>query len=83
MIKVGNILVDPKQVELVAEEYGYADNQKAAPFVVITFKSGATRQIPSEQIGLSYQEFIDQLLKLQQQSEDKKLLKLMTVLNNK
>lgn len=83
MIKVGNILVDPKQVELVTEEYGYADSQKAIPFVVITFKSGATRQIPSEQIGLSYQEFIDQLLKLQQQSEDKKLLKLMTVLNNK
>lgn len=83
MIKVGNILVNPKQVELVTEEYGYVDSQKAAPFVVITFKSGATRQIPSEQIGLSYQEFIDQLLKLQQQSEDKKLLKLMTVLNNK
>lgn len=83
MIKVGNILIDPKQVELVTEEYGYADNQKAIPFVIITFKSGAIRQIPSNQLGLSYQEFIDQLLKLQQQSEDKKLLKLMTALNNK
>ena len=86
MIKIGKILIDPSQIDLATvctKWTGFYGNNHIEPYIIITLKSGVTKQISETNLGISCADFIDQLIKINQQSEDKKILKLITALNNK
>ena len=81
MIQIGNLLIDPDNLDLISLfEKRDRENIKKL-YVSLLFKSGATKHVSLDNIGLTYTEFIKRITKLQQQTEDKKLMKLILTLN--
>lgn len=73
MIKIGNILIDPNSIITVLKD-------KDA--IQIIYKNGVVKYFASSSIGIPYTQFIDELIELSEKKEDRKLLKLLTMLNN-
>ena len=73
MIKIGNILIDPSSIVTVLKD-------KDA--IQIIYKNGVVKNFALSSIGISYTQFIDELIELSEKKEDRKLLKLLTMLNN-
>lgn len=73
MIKIGNILIDPNSIVTVLKD-------KDA--IQIIYKNGVVTSLSENTIGISYPQFINELIELSEKKEDKKLLKLLTMLNN-
>lgn len=73
MIKIGNILIDPDSIVTVLKD-------KDA--IQIIYKNGVVKNFISPSIGIPYTQFIDELIELSEKKEDRKLLKLLTMLNN-
>ena len=73
MIKIGNILIDPNSIVTVL-------NDKDA--IQIIYKNGVVKNFAPSSIGIPYTQFIDELIELSEKKEDRKLLKLLTMLNN-
>lgn len=73
MIKIGNILIDPNSIITVLKD-------KDA--IQIIYKNGVVKNFGSSSIGIPYTQFIDELIELSEKKEDRKLLKLLTMLNN-
>ena len=73
MIKIGNILIDPDSIDTVLKD-------KDA--IQIIYKNGVVKNFFGNTIGIPYTQFIDELIELSEKKEDKKLLKLLTMLNN-
>lgn len=73
MIKIGNILIDPNSIITVLKD-------KDA--IQIIYKNGVVKNFTSSSIGIPYTQFIDELIELSEKKEDRKLLKLLTMLNN-
>ena len=73
MIKIGNILIDPDSIITVLKD-------KDA--IQIIYKNGVVKNFESSSIVIQYTQFIDELIELSEKKEDRKLLKLLTMLNN-
>lgn len=73
MIKIGNILIDPYSIVTVLKD-------KDA--IQIIYKNGVVKNFTLSSIGIPYTQFIDELIELSEKKEDRKLLKLLTMLNN-
>lgn len=73
MIKIGNILIDPDSIITVLKD-------KDA--IQIIYKNGVVKNFTSSSIEIPYTQFIDELIELSEKKEDRKLLKLLTMLNN-
>ena len=73
MIKIGNILIDPDSIITVLKD-------KDA--IQIIYKNGVVKNFNSSSIEIPYTQFIDELIELSEKKEDRKLLKLLTMLNN-
>ena len=73
MIKIGNILIDPNSIVTVLKD-------KDA--IQIIYKNGVVKNFTSSSIEIPYTQFIDELIELSEKKEDRKLLKLLTMLNN-
>lgn len=73
MIKIGNILIDPNSIVTVLKD-------KDA--IQIIYKNGVVKNFAPSSIGIPYTQFIDELIELSEKKEDRKLLKLLTMLNN-
>ena len=73
MIKIGNILSDPDSIVTVLKD-------KDA--IQIIYKNGVVKNFTSSSIEIPYTQFIDELIELSEKKEDRKLLKLLTMLNN-
>lgn len=73
MIKIGNILIDPNSIVTILKD-------KDA--IQIIYKNGVVKNFTSSSIEIPYTQFIDELIELSEKKEDRKLLKLLTMLNN-
>ena len=73
MIKIGNILIDPDSIVTILKD-------KDA--IQIIYKNGVVKNFAPSSIGIPYTQFIDELIELSEKKEDRKLLKLLTMLNN-
>lgn len=73
MIKIGNILINPDSIDTVLKD-------KDA--IQIIYKNGVVKNFFGNTIGIPYTQFIDELIELSEKKEDRKLLKLLTMLNN-
>lgn len=73
MIKIGNILIDPDSIVTVLKD-------KDA--IQIIYKNGVVKNFTSPSIGIPYTQFINEFIEFSEKREDRKLLKLLTMLNN-
>ncbi len=78
MIKVGKILIDFDSIVSINPAPKWEDDEVAQ----IVFKGGLIKSYTLKDMGLTYDEFIDKILKTNQQKEDTKLLKIVTFLGN-
>lgn len=82
MIKIGNILIDPDSVDTIVRECrNRPDKEKGFEVIQIIYKSGVVKNFTNIEIGLSFNELLDQFTKITNRQEDTKLLKLVTMLN--
>lgn len=81
MIQIGNLLIDPDNLDLISLFEKWDKENVKRLYVSLLFKSGATKHVALDNIGLTYTEFIKQVTELQQQAEDKKLMKFILTLN--
>ena len=82
MIKIGNILIDPDSVDtIVKESKNRPDKERGFEVIQIIYKSGVVKNFTNIEIGLSFNELLDQFTKITNKQEDTKLLKLVTMLN--
>ena len=82
MIKIGNILIDPDSVDTIVREYrNRSDKERGFEVIQIIYKSGVVKNFTNIEIGLSFNELLDQFTKITNKQEDTKLLKLITMLH--
>lgn len=83
MIKIGNILIEPNDISSIHRDMKppISDKDRGFEVVQIIYKSGVVKNITTAEIGLSYFEFIDELLKSQERYESNKILRMLTAIN--
>ena len=85
MIRIGNILIDPKSIDTVLKEDKgpLPDKERGFHHIQIIYKSGVVKNITSHDLGMSYQAFIDKLMEAMKQAEDRRFLRTMAAINSK
>ena len=82
MIKIGKILIDPNSVDTILKDFKLSpDREKGVFNVQIIYKSGVVKNIPSYDLGMSYDEFLDKFIKSSKQAEATKILRIMPAIN--
>lgn len=84
MIKIGNILINPEDISSVHEELRYQtdDKLRGMQTIQIIYKNGVVKNYTSREVGMSYRDFIDTLMKLKDKEETDKLFRLMATLKS-
>lgn len=83
MIKIGNILIDPNSVDTILLDYPkfpVRDSDRGKHIIQIIYKSGVVKNIESCQIGMCYNEFIEEFLKTAKKDSDINLIKTVLAL---
>ena len=81
MIKIGNILINPEDISSVHEDMKSihpVPNQT----IQIIYKNGVVKNYTSQEVGMSYYDFIDTLMTLKDKEETDKLFRLMATLKS-
>lgn len=74
MIRVGNILINPDDISSVHQE----PNKN----IQIIFKNGVVKNFNFEIIGLTYNVFIDSLMKQKEKDESDHIFRIMTAIKS-
>ena len=84
MIKVGKILINPEDISSVHEDMKYPADPKMRGIqtIQIIYKSGVVKNITSQEIGMGYNAFIEQLMKLKEKDEDNKIFRFMAAIKS-
>lgn len=84
MIKVGNILIDPNDISSIHRELKYNINDKTRGIetIQIIYKNGVVKNFTSQEIGMSYSNFIDNFLKIEEKVETDKMFRIMAMLQS-
>ena len=84
MIKVGKILINPDDISSIHEEMRYqSDNKlKGIQTIQIIYKSGVVKNMSSQEIGMCYKDFINELMELKEKEEDNKIFRLMAAIKS-
>lgn len=84
MIKVGKILINPEDISSVHEDIRYEANTKlrGIQYIQIIYKSGVVKNITSQEIGMSYNAFIEELMKLKEKDEDNRIFRFMAAIKS-
>lgn len=85
MVRIGNILIDPKSIDtiLLDSRPNVPDRERGIHNIQLIYKSGVVKNITSQQVGMSYIDFINEFEKVVKRDEDTKLLRLMATINQK
>lgn len=81
MIKVGNILINPNDISSVHKEMKSV-HPVSNPTIQIIYKNGVVKNFTSAEIGTSYEDFIDTLLKNQDKEETDRIFRMMAALKS-
>jgi hypothetical protein len=81
MIKVGNILINPNDISSVHKEMKSV-HPISNPTIQIIYKNGVVKNFTSAEIGMSYEDFIDTLLKNQDKEETDRIFRMMAALKS-
>ena len=84
MIKVGKILINPEDISSVHEDMRYeADNKmRGIQYIQIIYKSGVVKNITSRELGMGYNAFIEELMKLKEKDEDNRIFRFMAAIKS-
>lgn len=84
MIRIGNILINPEDISSVHEDLRYPvdDKLRGMQTIQIIYKNGVVKNYTSREIGMSYRDFIDTLMKLKDKEETDKIFRLMATLKS-
>ena len=84
MIKVGKMLINPEDISSVHEEIRYQPDNKLRGIqtIQIIYKSGVVKNITSQEIGMGYESFIEELMKLKEKDEDNRIFRFMAAIKS-
>lgn len=80
MIKIGNILIDPNDVSSIQLEM--KTPERGLQTIQIIYKSGVVKNFTSAQIGMNYQDLIEEFMKQSEKKETDRIFRLMTALKS-
>lgn len=82
MIQIGRILIDPNGIDTILRDLKPVPGRGKGIFnVQIIYKSGVVKNIPSCDLEMSYDDFLDTFIKYSKQAEDAKILRIMAAIN--
>ena len=84
MIKVGKMLINPEDISSVHEDMRYEANTKlrGIQYIQIIYKSGVVKNYTSQEIGMGYNAFIEELMKLKEKDEDNRIFRFMAAIKS-
>ena len=86
MIKVGNMLINPDDISSIHKDMKTLDSTndrtRGLHVIQIIYKSGVVKNITSAEVGMSYNDFVDAILKLTEKQEDDRLFRLMAAIKS-
>lgn len=86
MIKVGNMLINPDDISSIHKDMKILDptndRTRGLHVIQIIYKSGVVKNITSAEVGMSYNDFVDAILKLTEKQEDDRLFRLMAAIKS-
>lgn len=84
MIKIGKILINPDDISSIHEEIKSVTDVKlkGIQIIQIIYKNGVIKNFNSQEIGMSYSEFIEQFMKESEKRETDRIFKTIIGLNS-
>ena len=84
MIRIGNILINPEDISSVHEDLRYQSDPKMRGIqtIQIIYKNGVVKNYTSQEIGMSYNDFINALMKLKDKEETDRIFRFMAALKS-
>lgn len=84
MIRIGNILINPEDVSSVHEDLRYQSDPKMRGIqtIQIIYKNGVVKNYTSQEIGMSYNDFINALMELKDKEETDRIFRFMAALKS-
>ena len=86
MIRVGNMLINPEDISSIHQDMKVLDptnnRTRGLHVIQIIYKSGVVKNITSAEVGMSYNDFVDTIMKLSKKSEDDKIFRLMAAVKS-
>ena len=84
MIRIGNILINPEDISSVHEDLRYQSDPKMRGIqtIQIIYKNGVVKNYTSQEIGMSYNDFISALMELKDKEESDRIFRFMAALKS-
>lgn len=84
MIRIGNILINPEDISSVHEDLRYQSDPKMRGIqtIQIIYKNGVVKNYTSQEIGMSYNDFLNALMELKEKEETDRLFRFMAALKS-
>lgn len=86
MIKVGKMLINPDDISSVHQDLKTLDpsndKTRGLHIIQIIYKSGVVKNYTSQEIGMGYNDFISELMKIKEKDEDNKIFRMMAALKS-
>ncbi len=84
MIRIGNILINPEDISSVHEDLRYQSDprMKDVQNIQIIYKNGVVKSFTSQEIGMSYLDFIEYFMKECEKQKENELFKKLIALKS-
>lgn len=84
MIRIGNILINPEDISSIHEDLRYQSDPKMRGIqtIQIIYKNGVVKNYTSQEIGMSYNDFINALMELKDKEETDRIFRFMAALKS-
>ena len=84
MIKVGKMLINTEDISSVHEDMRYQADPKMRGIqtIQIIYKNGVVKNYTSQEIGMGYNAFIEELMKLKEKDEDNRIFRFMAAIKS-
>ena len=84
MIKVGKMLINPEDISSVHEELKYQSDPKMRGIqtIQIIYKNGVVKNYTSQEIGMSYNDFLNALMELKDKEESDRIFRFMAAIKS-
>lgn len=86
MIKVGNILINPDDISSIHKDLKTLDpcnnKTRGSDIIQVIYKNGVVKNFTSDEIGMSYNDFIDSFIKIKEKEESDRIFRIMAALKS-
>lgn len=85
MIKVGNILIDPNDISSIhldMKSTPTLDRDRGIQTIQIIYKSGVVKNFTSAEIGMSYRDFINSFVEIQEKEESDRIFRMVAAIKS-